>query len=138
MDAVFALLAGFGKSGGTDVGASIPPDHKTTCARGSFMAIANSTGQTRPHLQIIRDTLCDADRIAQAAGTEFVALYDGLVDLASRLTSAIEAGPTDATLVAAERLAWGLVAKADDASMRFAPAESVAEKRRAVGAVGHA
>lgn len=103
------------------------------------MAIANSTGQTRPHLQIIRDTLCDADQIGQAAGAEFEALYDGLVGLASMLTALREVGSTtDAALVAAEHLAWDLVAKADDASMRFAPAESVAESRRNVGSVGHA
>ncbi|HDR9061249.1 TPA: hypothetical protein QDB03_002868 [Burkholderia vietnamiensis] len=138
VDAVSAALAGFGKSGGNDVDASPPPDHNTTYDEVRSMAIANSTGQTRPHVQIMRDTLCDADRIAQAAGAEFVALYNGLVDLASRLTSIIEVGSTDATLVAAEHLAWDLVAKADDASTRFALAESVAENRRYIGTVGHA
>ncbi|MGN7980231.1 hypothetical protein [Burkholderia sp. 22313] len=103
------------------------------------MAIANSTGQARPHLQIIRDTSCDADQIEHAAGAEFEALYDGLVGLASMLTALREAGPTtDATLIAAEHLAWDLVAKADDASMRFAPAKSVTENRCDVGAEGHA
>ena len=78
-------------------------------------------------------------RIAQAAGAEFEALYDGLVGLASMLTALREAGQTtDATLVAAENLAWDLVAGADDASMRFAPAKSVIENQCDVWAVGHA
>ncbi|MCA8229009.1 hypothetical protein LGM73_15725 [Burkholderia vietnamiensis] len=138
VDAVFALLAGFGKSGGNDAPTSFPSDRKTTYDEVRSMAIANSTGQTRPHLQIIRDTLCEADQIAPAAGAEVESLCDGLVDLASRLTSIIEAGSTDAALVVAEHLAWDLVAKADDAAMRFAPAKSVADNRRDIGAVRHA
>ncbi|RQQ13280.1 hypothetical protein DF107_09165 [Burkholderia stagnalis] len=84
--------------------------------------------------------MCDSHRVAQAAGAEFGALYDGLVGLSSLLTSILEAGPMDATrlLVAAEHLAWDLSAKADDAALRFTPATLVAESRRDVGAVGYA